>query len=101
MSKDKEVDKLFIRLYQKLDAPLVNDSNFLLGIDLLRNELKIELLKIITVLVEKTFLDLAKGSSKYSISLKGKNILMELVTNYVAFLQRNVIIMSTTIFSVL
>ena len=79
MSKDKDADKLFTRLYQKLDTPLVNDSNFLLGIDLLRNDLKIELLKIITVLVEKTFLDLAKGDSKYSVSLKGKNILMDLV----------------------
>jgi len=76
LNKRKKVDKLFLRLQYKLSSNLKNKGNFLLSIDILRDVIKRELLKIIVLNIETKFLDLIKRDLN---SFDDKAMLVDLV----------------------
>ena len=65
LTKRKKVDKLFIRLQSKLLTSLKNKGNFLLSTDILRDDIKRDLLRIIVLNIETTFFDLIKRDLKF------------------------------------
>jgi len=60
LTKRKKVNKLFTRLQSKLSANLKNKGNFLLSTDILRDDIKRDLLRIVVLNVETKFLNLVK-----------------------------------------
>ena len=55
-SSIEQVSKLFVNLYYKINSSLTNNSKFLLGTDLLREEIKRDLLRTVALTLEKKFL---------------------------------------------
>ena len=58
--KRKKVNKLFTRLQSKLSSNLKNKGNFLLSTDILRDDIKCDLLRIIVLNIETKLLNLIK-----------------------------------------
>jgi hypothetical protein len=56
----KKVNKLFTRLQSKLSSNLKNKGNFLLSTDILRDDIKCDLLRIIVLNIETKLLNLIK-----------------------------------------
>ena len=56
--KRKKVNKLFTRLQSKLSSNLKNKGNFLLSTDILRDDIKCDLLRIIVLNIETKLLNL-------------------------------------------
>ena len=60
LTKRKKVNKLFTRLQHKLSPNLKNKGNFLLSTDILRDDIKRDLLRIVVLNIETKFLNLIK-----------------------------------------
>ena len=58
--KRKKVNKLFTRLQSKLSPNLKNKGNFLLSTDILRDDIKCDLLRIVVLNIETKLLNLIK-----------------------------------------
>jgi hypothetical protein len=71
---------LFVRIYQRLNAPLDNKTNALLGTDLLRYEVKQYLFKRVTLSTEEAFLDLIKTGQTSVSSSESKLILLKIIS---------------------
>jgi hypothetical protein len=69
-------EDLLIRLQYKLHSTLKNKSNLLLGIDVLRTNKKVELLKIVALKIENQILNLENIDFD---SVNTKNILLDLI----------------------
>lgn len=76
-----KVSQLFVTLYYKYknDACFVNRSKVLLGIDLLRDGVKRELLKTVAITVEEQFLNTLIISSSENVSNIKSDILIQLI----------------------
>ena len=72
LNKRKKVDKLFLRLQYKLSSNLKNKGNFLLSIDILRDVIKRELLKIIVLNIETKFLASQSQAVKGGVKVVNK-----------------------------
>jgi len=59
--RQREIEDLFIRMQYKLRSSLKNKGRFLLGIDILRDSVKRDLLKFIMLNIETTLLNLIKN----------------------------------------
>jgi hypothetical protein len=76
LTKRKKVNKLFTRLQHKLYPNLKNKGNFLLSTDILRDDIKRDLLRIVVLNIETKFLNLIKRDLNL---FDDKAILLELV----------------------
>ena len=76
LTKRKKVNKLFTRLQHKLSPNLKNKGNFLLSTDILRDDIKRDLLRIVVLNIETKFLNLIKRDLNL---FDDKAILLELV----------------------
>ena len=62
---------LFFKIHSKLNFTLLNNSNFLLGTDLLRANIRRDLLRTVILTTEEKFLEVGqkyKSSSAYKIN---------------------------------
>ena len=75
-ARQKKIEDLFLRMQYKLRSTLKNKGNSLLGIDILRDNAKRDLLKIITLNIETSLLNLIK---KDSICFDNETVLLHLV----------------------
>jgi len=71
---------LFVRVYQRLNAPLDNRTKALLGTDLLRYEVKQYLFKRVTLSTEEAFLDLIKTGQTSVSSSESKVIFLKIIS---------------------
>ena len=62
--KRKKVNKLFTRLQSKLSPNLKNKGNFLLSTDILRDDIKCDLLRIVVLNIETKLLNLIKPQNR-------------------------------------
>ena len=69
-------EDLFLRLHYKLRSTLKNKGNFLLGTDVLRNSVRNNLFKIVTLNVEAKFLSLLKNNFD---TFDDRKVLFELI----------------------
>ena len=76
LTKRKKVNKLFTRLQSKLSLNLKNKGNFLLSTDILRDDIKRDLLRIVVLNIETKFLNLIKRDLNL---FDDKAVLLELV----------------------
>ena len=74
-----EPEKLFIRLYTRLNLSLDNNTNFLLGTDLLRYEVKQNLFKHAISTVEVCFLDMLQKKQQVVSVAQSRLILADLI----------------------
>jgi hypothetical protein len=70
---------LFLEIYYRLNFSLENQTNFLLGTDLLRTQVKQDLFKDVTLIVEKKFFETVKTDQKSVLLPQSKKILLEIV----------------------
>ena len=74
-----EPEKLFIRLYTRLNLSLDNNTNLLLGTDLLRYEVKQNLFKHAISTVEVCFLDMLQKKQQVVSVAQSRLILADLI----------------------
>ena len=74
-----EPEKLFIRLYTRLNLSLDNNTNLLLGTDLLRYEVKQNLFKHAISTVEVCFLDILQKKQQVVSVAQSRLILADLI----------------------
>ena len=71
---------LFAKSYTKFIPPLSNKTSLLLALDVLRDDIKIELLTLVTVVIEEKLIEItAKNSLE---TLNGKRILIDIIKRY-------------------
>ena len=81
-SSIKSSADLFFKIHSKLNFTLLNNSNFLLGTDLLRANIRRDLVQTVVLTIEEKFLEVGqkyKNSSSYKIN--PKQIFFDLVKN--------------------
>lgn len=78
-SSIEQVSKLFVNLYYKINSSLTNNSKFLLGTDLLREEIKRDLLRTVALTLEKKFLNLIKNKSFLRGELDSRIVLFDII----------------------
>ena len=88
---DYTLGRIISRLHYKVESNVTNNSQQILGIDLLKKRLKKELFVSILVQIEKLFLILLKNPSKKSIDeILKKEILLKLISDSIEdFLFKN------------
>jgi hypothetical protein len=74
-----QISKLFVNLYYKINSSLTNNSKFLLGTDLLREEIKRDLLRTVALTLEKKFLKIIKSKSLSKRTLDSKIVLFDII----------------------
>ena len=79
-SLQEKTASLFVRVYQRLNAPLDNRTKALLGTDLLRYEVKQYLFKRVTLSTEEAFLDLIKIGQTSVSSSESKVIFLKIIS---------------------
>jgi hypothetical protein len=79
-SLQEKTASLFVRVYQRLNAPLDNRTKALLGTDLLRYEVKQYLFKRVTLSTEEAFLDLIKTGQTSVSSSESKVIFLKIIS---------------------
>ncbi len=75
-ARQKKIENLFLQMHYKLRSTLKNKGNFLLGIDILRESAKRDLLKFITLNIETTLLNLIK---KDFVCFDDESVLLSLI----------------------
>ena len=70
---------LFINIYHKINSPLTNNSKFLLGTDLLREEIKRDLLRTIALTIEKKIIETVEKESFSLKNFSSKLILFDII----------------------
>lgn len=74
-----QTGELFTNLYQKISSSLTNNSKFLLGTDLLREEIRRDLLRTVTLTIEKKFLEIIKNDGTLVKDLNSEVILFDII----------------------
>jgi hypothetical protein len=74
-----QTSELFINLYQKISSSLTNNSKFLIGTDLLREEIRRDLLRTVTITVEKKFLKILEGETSSIKNKSSEAILFDII----------------------
>nr|YP_009550176.1 Ycf55 [Tisochrysis lutea]YP_009873567.1 hypothetical chloroplast RF55 [Isochrysis galbana]AUM82484.1 Ycf55 [Tisochrysis lutea]QKW88450.1 hypothetical chloroplast RF55 [Isochrysis galbana] len=74
-----QAELLFVKICYRLNSSLENQTNFLLGTDLLRTQIKQELFKTVALNVEKKFFGVLKENQPAVSVSQGKKILLEIV----------------------
>ena len=74
-----QAELLFVKICYRLNSSLENQTNFLLGTDLLRTQVKQELFKTVALSVEKKFFGVLKENQTAVSVSQGKKILLEIV----------------------
>lgn len=81
--KDKKLSArseiLFVEIYSRLNSSLENQTDFLLGTDLLRTQVKQHLFKDVALTIEKKFFAIVKARQTSISTLQSKKILFEIV----------------------
>jgi hypothetical protein len=70
---------LFVEIYYRLNFSLENQTDFLLGTDLLRTQVKNVLFKDVTLIIEKNFFEIVKTHQRSVSICQSKKILLEIV----------------------
>jgi len=70
---------LFVEIYYRFSFSLENQTDFLLGTDLLRTRVKQDLFKDVTFIIEKSFFEVVKAHQKSVSISQSKKILLEIV----------------------
>ena len=85
VTKSEQLNSLFINAYETTSLAIKNNSPFLLTLDILRNEVKQDLLQIVILVIEETFLKLSKEKK---IEIKDNTFLLLIKKSFRKFFKK-------------